>query len=90
VQADTPIKKDAIKDLKPCRCKESKCLKLYCECLKFGMVCGVDCACIDCKNIEGHPERQQFLDQIKNRQEVRLKSGEATEGVGPGGIAKTS
>ena len=43
-------------DLKPCSCKKSKCLKLYCECFKARecfkaqRMCGVHCKCADCHN----------------------------------------
>lgn len=33
-----------------CRCKRTKCLKLYCECLANGEVCGVKCECHGCEN----------------------------------------
>ena len=32
---------------KPCNCKKSKCLKLYCECYAAGVFCR-DCNCLDC------------------------------------------
>ena len=37
-------------DFKPCSCKKSKCLKLYCECFKAQRMCGVHCKCADCHN----------------------------------------
>jgi hypothetical protein len=47
-----PVKK------KCCTCKNSQCLKLYCECLKHGETCGPECSCVNCKNIEGNEERK--------------------------------
>ena len=35
---------------KPCNCKKSRCLKMYCECFARGAVCGVECNCYDCCN----------------------------------------
>lgn len=33
----------------PCKCKKSKCLKLYCECFASEKYC-VDCKCTNCQN----------------------------------------
>merc|ERR1712166_1444904 len=38
---------------KQCRCKRSKCLKLYCECFAANVFC-VGCKCTDCHNNEEH------------------------------------
>ena len=35
---------------KKCNCKNSKCLKLYCECMAGGEYCGSDCRCQNCYN----------------------------------------
>ena len=34
-----------------CRCKNSKCLKRYCECFERGVPCGDTCACENCENV---------------------------------------
>lgn len=34
---------------KPCNCKQSRCLKLYCECFAAGQVCQ-SCNCVNCAN----------------------------------------
>lgn len=39
-----------------CRCKASKCLRLYCECFARGGLCGLGCRCEGCLNSEGHAE----------------------------------
>jgi len=36
-----------------CRCKRSRCLKLYCACFKAGTDCGDECICTDCANVGG-------------------------------------
>ncbi|EKX32185.1 hypothetical protein GUITHDRAFT_148793 [Guillardia theta CCMP2712] len=33
-----------------CKCKNSKCLKKYCECFEFGVSCSSKCDCKDCMN----------------------------------------
>ena len=34
-----------------CKCKNSKCLKKYCECFSDGIACGQKCKCINCENV---------------------------------------
>lgn len=36
------------KKSKSCNCKNSKCLKLYCECFRNKGYCGNSCNCIGC------------------------------------------
>jgi hypothetical protein len=38
-----------------CHCKNSRCLKLYCECFTAGVYCSA-CSCIGCQNNEMHEE----------------------------------
>lgn len=38
---------------KKCKCKNSRCLKLYCECFAAGRYCD-GCNCVDCHNNEEH------------------------------------
>jgi hypothetical protein len=33
-----------------CNCKNSKCLKKYCDCFAAGVVCSNDCRCLNCLN----------------------------------------
>eukprot|EP01016_Furgasonia_blochmanni_P043212 TRINITY_DN582_c0_g1_i10.p1 TRINITY_DN582_c0_g1~~TRINITY_DN582_c0_g1_i10.p1 ORF type:complete len:335 (+),score=23.96 TRINITY_DN582_c0_g1_i10:64-1068(+) len=35
---------------KTCNCKQSRCIKLYCECYSNGVYCNESCNCIDCLN----------------------------------------
>lgn len=39
---------------KPCNCKKSKCLKLYCECFARQGMCTSLCNCVNCCNVEAH------------------------------------
>ncbi len=36
-----------------CKCRNSGCLKKYCECFKVGSMCGDSCICLGCKNRPG-------------------------------------
>lgn len=35
-----------------CVCKKTGCLKLYCECFANGRLCGDECSCVNCGNVE--------------------------------------
>lgn len=35
---------------KPCNCRNSRCLKRYCDCFAAGMYCSPDCKCEECHN----------------------------------------
>ncbi|KRX07617.1 hypothetical protein PPERSA_11166 [Pseudocohnilembus persalinus] len=51
-----------------CNCKKSKCLKLYCECFRKGKVCGKNCKCNDCHNMESNQqEREQAIEQLQSK-----------------------
>lgn len=49
-----------------CKCKKSKCLKLYCECFKARGYCGDDCSCEGCSNKPGCD------DDIENARDIIL------------------
>ena len=42
-QISIPIKRN-------CNCKQSKCIKLYCECFNSNVFCDSGCNCVDCLN----------------------------------------
>ena len=45
-----------------CNCKNSRCLKLYCECFAAGSYCNSLCKCKCCLNTKRHmPERQAAI-----------------------------
>ena len=43
-----------------CNCKNSYCIKLYCECFRKNGYCGKYCTCLNCKNVPSNEERQQI------------------------------
>lgn len=53
---DAPWKASDMKPPRPCKCRKSKCLKLYCECFSTGSFCSYECSCIDCGNTCDNPE----------------------------------
>ena len=48
-----------------CHCKNSQCLKKYCECYTGGAFCGSNCKCLSCLNFAGS------VDLAKARSSVR-------------------
>ena len=56
-----PIAKRKRRRQKTCNCKNSGCLKLYCECFKDGGMCGSHCKCKACKNKTDSEERDAAL-----------------------------
>lgn len=58
VQEKKPISETSIVEIQEsapaqktcCNCRNSKCLKKYCECLRKGGFCGPGCNCQDCEN----------------------------------------
>merc|ERR1711976_758831 len=50
-----------------CNCKNSKCIKLYCECFRAGLYCN-SCNCLNCRNLpEYEKERQKAIAHITSR-----------------------
>ena len=58
-----------------CNCKNSNCVKLYCECFRFERFC-VDCACLDCMNIEGSRVRENIVTLIKKKKRFAFRQAE--------------
>ena len=56
----------------PCKCKKSKCLKLYCDCFGANAMCTEACRCLDCHNKVG-------FEAIRNKaiKEIRSKNSNA-------------
>jgi hypothetical protein len=62
-------------DLKPCTCKNGRCSKKYCVCLKRGVKCNPAlCSCRDCENLdspEAEARRQEQVLKLKEGQLMR-------------------
>jgi len=54
-----------------CNCKNSKCLKLYCECFKSKGFCSHKCSCVGCGNMSQTPQPPP---KNRNRQSQRQKN----------------
>lgn len=55
-----------------CSCLHSRCLKLYCECLKAGKFCGPSCLCVNCKNFIDNPKRRKVIKKIERKRKRNL------------------
>ena len=45
-----------------CNCKNSQCIKKYCECFQYGIKCGAACQCVNCKNVDTNRPSTMFKD----------------------------
>ncbi|GLT25449.1 hypothetical protein SLA2020_005760 [Shorea laevis] len=71
------------KKQKQCNCKNSRCLKLYCECFAAGIYCD-GCNCINChNNSEKEEYRQEAINLIldRNPNAFRPKIGSSPHGL---------
>jgi len=66
-----------------CNCKNTKCLKLYCECFSKNKCCGPSCNCQHCKNKpEDYERRLNARTHIlgRNPEAFRIDNGIAFRG----------
>lgn len=54
-----------------CSCKNSKCLKNYCECFQNGGSCGTHCRCINCGNSKS--DLEEAIKRLLCNSEITLK-----------------
>lgn len=64
-----------------CSCSKTRCLKLYCDCLKAGKECGPLCSCKDCLNRVGYREREAALNFLNKRNTSIIHKHVDKEGV---------
>ncbi|OMO91022.1 hypothetical protein COLO4_18678 [Corchorus olitorius] len=66
-RAQTEAKDGTPKKQKPCSCKNSRCLKLYCDCFAAGIYCN-GCNCLNChNNVENETARQEAIGATLDR-----------------------
>ncbi|PIN02272.1 hypothetical protein CDL12_25223 [Handroanthus impetiginosus] len=71
------------KKQKLCNCKNSRCLKLYCECFATGVYCD-GCNCTNCYNkIEHEADRKESIDMILERNPNAFRPKIASSPHGP-------
>jgi hypothetical protein len=59
---------------KACNCKNSKCLKLYCECFASGSYCTLSCNCQGCQNNEHfQSQRKSAIDATLERNPMAFR-----------------
>ena len=60
-----PKKPGASEEKHFCSCSRSRCLKLYCQCFRKGLVCGPECKCQDCENTVQNQDKIRELREPK-------------------------
>ena len=68
-----------------CKCKKSKCLKLYCDCFAVGDICNASCACLECHNTPAYKEeREKAIKAIRGRNpnafQIKIQSDKHARG----------
>ena len=60
-----------------CRCKNSKCIRRYCECFRSGVLCGPACKCLSCSNgtlearAEGLKKIEEEIDRLQREKVLK-------------------
>jgi hypothetical protein len=65
-----------------CNCRNTKCLKLYCECLRKGLMCGPHCNCAGCENHYHSEIRTERVKHIEKKNPNAFKPI-VVESIGP-------
>lgn len=65
-----------------CNCRSTKCLKLYCECLRKGLMCSPSCNCVGCENHCHSDIRTERVKHIEKKNPHAFKPI-IVESVGP-------
>lgn len=62
------------KQTEHCKCKNTKCLKLYCPCFKQDKYCSSQCSCVGCGNTENNKERPEKMNKAKARSPLSFQN----------------
>ncbi|KAL6888116.1 hypothetical protein ACP4OV_009142 [Aristida adscensionis] len=81
----TELKSATPKKKKHCNCKNSKCLKMYCECFAARVYCD-GCNCSHCgNNIENEPTRKEVIEALlirnPNAFQPKIETGPSTHNM---------
>jgi hypothetical protein len=66
-----PVKEKTVAD--GCNCRNTKCLKLYCDCLRKGKTCGDHCNCTGCENHTDSAMRRERIRYIEKKNPQAFK-----------------
>ncbi|XP_074333831.1 protein tesmin/TSO1-like CXC 6 isoform X3 [Apium graveolens] len=73
-QSSVEFKDGTLKKQKQCNCKNSRCLKLYCECFAAGIYCN-GCNCTNChNNVENESARREAVGATLERNPNAFRS----------------
>ena len=68
-----------------CHCKQSKCLKLYCDCFAMNERCGIGCKCENCHNVPGREEEiLNAFNNITARNTMSMKKSDGSDKIKAG------
>lgn len=63
---------------KSCNCKNSKCMKLYCDCFSARVPCGKTCRCVGCQNTtlrEAYQDKLYAERRLSREELIRMHKG---------------
>lgn len=61
-----------------CHCKNSLCLKKYCECFQAGAYCATNCKCLSCQNFAGSQSLGSLRAAASSSERDRRRKGSPT------------